>query len=450
LTSVFSLPNTPPIVSSSSFPNDVIVYVPNVSLNSYKSATNWKNLNIKGLCNAEILNAPTSASLDFSHILWTLENNYISSCGIQGGEQQPGNVLEYIGLEPNSEYNDILIVLTANTGETETVNVSFTTPALELTTKPSKPVSSTTAILLAETNMSDAEISCGFEYKRNDAPADMDGTKVYCPVASGQMAGRLKNLKDDVYYKYRAFYQSAAGNIYYGDWQYIFTGDVAVEFDPILYTYGATVVRENEASISGYALAGSEDFTEQGFEYWAESRAPLPNAPRRQKSALGERHTVTATGISMRVSLSNLDPGTTYRYRTYAKIGDQVLYGSEMTFTTQGEFTYAIKFVNWDGKELQTLHVAENAVPEYTGETPVRPDDEQFTYTFKGWTPEITAATADAIYTATYIATEINPEALDQITHDEPQTAAKIFRNGQLLILRGDKVYTVDGKVLKQ
>ena len=132
-------------------------------------------------------------------------------CGIEEGEEFPGNIVEYNGLEPNGTYNEIPFFIKTNEGDYDTLHVSFTTPALELTTKPSKPVSSTTAILLAETNMSDAEVSCGFEYKRNDAPADMDGTKVYCPVASGQMAGRLKNLKDDVYYKYRAFYQSAAG-----------------------------------------------------------------------------------------------------------------------------------------------------------------------------------------------------------------------------------------------
>ena len=31
--------------------------------------------------------------------------------------------------------------------------------------------------LFAETNMADIETSCGFEWKRNDAPADMAGTK---------------------------------------------------------------------------------------------------------------------------------------------------------------------------------------------------------------------------------------------------------------------------------
>ena len=263
----------------------------------------------------------------------------IASIGIEGGEQQSGNVLEYTGLEPNTEYPDVPIVLTSTTDETMIVNVSFTTTALELTTKLSKPVSSTTAILLAETNMSDAEVNCGFEYKRDNAPADMEGNKVYCPVANGQMAGRLKNLKDDVYYKYRAFYQSTAGNMYYGDWQHIFTGDVAVEFDPILYTYGATVVKEDEATISGYALAGSEDFTEQGFEYWAESRTNGgANAPRRLQAAIGEHQYAQASGIRMSVTLTDLDEGTVYKYRAYGKVGNQFFYGSEQTFTTQGEW----------------------------------------------------------------------------------------------------------------
>ena len=342
-------------------------------------------------------------------------------------------------------------MLTSTEGLTETVNVSFTTTARELTTKPSKPVSSTTAILLAETNMSDAEVSCGFEYKRNDAPADMDGTKVFCPVASGQMAGRLKGLKDDVYYKYRAFYQSAAGNMYYGDWQYIFTGDVAVEFDPILYTYGATIVKENEATISGYALAGSEDFTEQGFEYWAETRANGgTNAPRRMPAALDEHFFVQASGISLRVTLNNLDAGTVYKYRVYGKVGDQYYYGSEQTFTTQGTYTpptYTITFANWDGTELQSSQVEEGTLPEYTGATPERPEDEQYTYSFNGWTPTIVIASADATYTATYTATP-KSQGIDNVQRDDVQ-CTKVLRDGQIVILRGEKVYSITGQEVR-
>ena len=442
---------TPISMYNSGLSNNCIIYVPYGSLNAYKSASGWRNYTIHVInpSHATTTIGATSATITLGN---TNEAKHIASCGMDGGEEEfAGNVIEYNGLEPNSEYANIPLFIKTKEGDLDNTTVSFTTTALELTTKASKPVSSTTAILLAETNMSDAEVNCGFEYKRNDAPADMAGTKVYCPVASGQMAGRLKNLKDDVYYKYRAFYQSAAGNMYYGDWQYIFTGDVAVEFDPILYTYGATVVKENEATISGYALAGSEDFTEQGFEYWAETRANGgANAPRRMPAALGEHFFVQASGISLRVTLNNLDAGTVYKYRVYGKVGDQYYYGSEQAFTTTGTYTpptYTITFANWDGTELQSSQVEEGTLPEYTGATPERPENEQYTYSFNGWTPTIVIASADATYTATYTATP-KSQGIDNVQRDDVQ-CTKVLRDGQIVILRGEKVYSITGQEVR-
>ena len=456
---VLSYPEVPPTVYRENDPfygidENTPFYVSN--LEAYQEAKYWKDLNLQTFYSAEKSENATSVAIHFTHKAWDLNKEYIVSCGIEGGEQQPGNVLEYIGLEPNREYKDV-VVLTSNTGETGTVNISFTTTALELTTKPSKPVSATTAILLAETNMSDVEVNCGFEYKRNDAPADMAGTKVYCPVASGQMAGRLKNLKDDVYYKYRAFYQSAAGNMYYGDWQYIFTGDNAIEFDPILYTYTASVVTETGATLSGYALAGSEDFTEQGFEVWAESHVEAQGgnsqstsvSPRRMTAALGEHFFVQASGIALRVTLTNLDAGTVYKYRVYGKVGSQYYYGSEQTFTTTGTYTpstYTITFVNWDGTELQSSQVTENSMPEYTGELPTRPNDNNYSYSFTGWTPEVVVATADATYTATFEQTVIT--AIGDVQNNDVE-CSKIIRNGKIFILRGNKTYTLQGQEVK-
>ena len=455
-------PEIPPTIiaeplsnSKKPFSNTSTIYVPN---NTYFQAEDWKNFNLKYFCSAEQTNTPTSAILNLTHNIWAFDNNYIVSCGMEGGETFEGNTLEYIGLEPDSEYKDVPIVVSSNIGEIETVNISFTTSALTLTTQPAKPVSSNTAILLAETNMADIETSCGFEYKRNDAPADMEGNKVLCPVANGQMAGRLKGLKDDVYYKYRAFYKSSAGNMYYGDWQYIFTGDVAVEFDPILYTYEASNVQETQARLRGYALAGSDDFTEQGFEYWADSRTTPTNiiarAPQATLETIGEHHTIQANGISMSVNLNNLDAGTTYRYRTYAKIGSQTLYGAEMSFTTKGEYTpptYTITFVNFDNSPLLTLtNVEQGTLPVYTGDTPTRDDDDEYTYTFRGWQPEIVAAEADATYTATYNAAK-KTDAIDIISADENSVGPrKIIENGRLyIILPNGKKYTATGEEVR-
>ncbi len=64
--------------------------------------------------------------------------------------------------------------------------------------------------------------------------------------------------------------------------------------------------------------------------------------------------------------------------------------------------TYQIRFLNYDGTELQSSQVEYGALPEYTGETPARPSTEQYNYVFDGWSPEIVAVTKDANYTATF------------------------------------------------
>ena len=67
---------------------------------------------------------------------------------------------------------------------------------------------------------------------------------------------------------------------------------------------------------------------------------------------------------------------------------------------------YTIRFLNYDGTELQSSQVLEGAMPAYNGATPARPEDANYTYTFSGWSPTIVAAVADADYTAQFTATE--------------------------------------------
>ena len=108
---------------------------------------------------------------------------------------------------------------------------------------------------------------------------------------------------------------------------------------------------------------------------------------------------------------------------------------------------YNITFLDWDGTLLQYLQVEKGTWPEYTGDTPTRPDDEQYTYTFSGWTPELVVVTEDATYTAIYDATQIGEGIEDiQVIGLSP---CKIMKNGQFYILRGDKIYTIQGQEVK-
>ena len=358
--------------------NNITAYVPIGCTSVYKSAYGWRNLNIQPAVRVSHKEAPTSCVLNFEGFI-----NEIVACAVEDGEKKEGHTLELIGLEPNREYANSSFEIYAADDASEVLNYSFKTSALELTTLESKPVNNTTAILLAATNISELETNCGFEWKRNDAPADMNAKKEYAFVSDGLLCGRLRGLREDVYYKYRAFYETSTGQMYYGDWQYIFTGDAGVEFDPILYTEAAAQVKENEATLRGYALPGAEEFTEQGFEYWVESRVRESEQGAAQAPAANyPKQTVQGEGVYMEVTLTDLDPGTFYKYRAYAKVGDKVYYGGEVTFKTQGVF---------------------NGQDETTG--------------FENTT--------------------------DTVSTD------KILHNGQLLILRGDKIYTIDGRKVK-
>ena len=75
--------------------------------------------------------------------------------------------------------------------------------------------------------------------------------------------------------------------------------------------------------------------------------------------------------------------------------------------TSDTPINYTIRFVNWDGTELQSSQVPYGEMPVYTGETPTKAVTAEYTYTFAGWTPEVAAVTGDATYTANYTETPL-------------------------------------------
>ena len=64
---------------------------------------------------------------------------------------------------------------------------------------------------------------------------------------------------------------------------------------------------------------------------------------------------------------------------------------------------YTIKWES-DGTVIDTDSVAYGTLPSYTGSVPVKAENAMYTYTFKGWTPEIAVVTGDATYVAEFTA----------------------------------------------
>lgn len=77
---------------------------------------------------------------------------------------------------------------------------------------------------------------------------------------------------------------------------------------------------------------------------------------------------------------------------------------------------YTVTFKNGEDV-LQSGLVEKNQTPEYTGTTPTKAADAQYTYTFSGWSPAITSVTGAATYTAQFGST-INQYTLTVATNN--------------------------------
>ena len=111
---------------------------------------------------------------------------------------------------------------------------------------------------------------------------------------------------------------------------------------------------------------------------------------------------------------------------------------------------FTVTWVNEDGTELEKdENVEYGTMPAYNGETPTKADTAQYTYTFDGWTPEITAVTEDVTYTAkfkatvnTYTVTWVNEDGTELEKDENVPYGETPAYNGEQPTKAGDAQYT--------
>ena len=109
-------------------------------------------------------------------------------------------------------------------------------------------------------------------------------------------------------------------------------------------------------------------------------------------------------------------------------------------FTKDVTGPFTIRFVNWNGEELQSGSVAKDATPTYNAAangTPSKPADNSHSYVFVGWTPAIAPATQNMTYTAKYEVEQIsglNVNTASTLTSDMTVPEVRITTTGSLNI----------------
>ncbi len=132
----------------------------------------------------------------------------------------------------------------------------------------------------------------------------------------------------------------------------------------------------------------------------------------------------------------NATPEDHWNFVNWTENGEEVSTDAEYTFTIEAgrdlvanfeKETFTVTFADEDGTVLQSGPVAYGETPALEGGNPVKDNNGWYKYDFDKWTPEITAVTGDATYTANYTATKIeyiaafvdeDGNVIEEITYD--------------------------------
>ena len=254
----------------------------------------------------------------------TLELTPIDLTGGSAEDATPYEVTMY-GLNPGSSVKGSWELETKDRGLASIPKAA--TKNLVMNVQPAQPTSKIKARLVATVNEPDDDQHFGFEWLRYDAPSIMTPNRVSAPLYEGQIVGSLNNLDPNVYYKYRPYYKSADGSMFYGEWEAFITGDADVFFEPVTHTKEASEVTGESAQLAGSWIEGTEDTEEKGFEYWPESGA--------NTRATGENMIrVIVDGDQTTATVDGLMAGKVYGYHSYVKTASGTTYGEDKTFKT--------------------------------------------------------------------------------------------------------------------
>ncbi|MBR1878574.1 MAG: hypothetical protein IJ814_06190, partial [Paludibacteraceae bacterium] len=158
--------------------------------------------------------------------------------------------------------------------------------------------------------------------------------------------------------------------------------------------YGSSTSLESYRGINDYTLAQWTIMENAGAIFLPHAGLRFEASYSREVYECYQTSTNGAAETNSMVSCSGngLGVNNLRKYKTYAVA----------VRLAQNVAKYTITFKNYNNSILEQYLLTEGFMPKYTGATPTKPANAQYTYTFKGWKPAIKAVTGDAVYVAEF------------------------------------------------
>ncbi len=446
-----------------------------------------------------VVNTPTLTQYGQTYMLLSTSCNYGDATLVEeaveygtskySGDLQKAsvsnNMVKINNLLPDTRYYYRSLLTTAEGGTIYSDWQEMTTKAITLSTDEADGISAKSVFLHGTIDCDkESRTEIGFEWKRSDAPATVKPQRVLVTDrVDSTLVFRLEGLSKDKYYDYRAFCLYK-GVTYYGtaddgrEWVTFLTAEDDVLVAPSVQTLEAKV-SETGVELRGFVVAGTENIIQKGFESWRKGTTDI------------------ATTVSEGAIMTNEIPEpwsyTTYQYRAYAKTPSGTTYGetkevatryihtdiqdvvvtpsattANVTWTIVEQANYYILTLFGNAEMTDTLATytvdTEGNITHRRAPAALRalvncsidqltPETDYFFTVIAYNADEKKVAEENGTFTTMQLSTDIEDVVVDEPEDDSNTnhngngttrtTARKVFRDGQVYILRNGKTYTL-------
>lgn len=244
--------------------------------------------------------------------------------------------LKATGLEPETTYHATCVINSPSGNRT--IPFEFTTPPLRMVGTEAATIDQNVVRFKGWSNIVDEETGCGYEWERIGVAGSTMQKAAYS--FDGYLANIVNRIAIDVPYRYRPYYKSAAGNVYYGEWKEFSITETPGNYGPIAYLYKNVELTPTTATVRPLVLQGNSAIRVQQLDV----------SPQQG----GDMYSVNFSGQCAPLKLTGLKPSS--RYVVIIKIvtedpipdnpSSHTVYSGRIGFTTP---SYSVD-INGDGE----------------------------------------------------------------------------------------------------